>query len=84
MRAATRGPGFTPRLHARLRCRPIAHSSSLPEVPANWKVLMIVIAVFLCASVVIGTYRLVTTPVELFGANFEGLQQSEFPGRTGR
>ncbi len=41
---------------------------------------MVVIAVFLCASVVIGTYRLVTTPVELFGANFEGLpQSSEFP-----
>ena len=49
-------------------------------MPANWKVLMVVIAVFLCASVVIGTYRLVTTPVELFGANFEGLPQSaEFP-----
>ena len=37
---------------------------------------MVVITVFLCASVVIGTYRLVTTPVELFGANFEGLPQS--------
>lgn len=40
---------------------------------------MIVIAIFLCASVVIGTYTLVTTPVELFGANFEGLPQSDFP-----
>jgi len=68
-----------------VRCRPFAHSSSLLRVPANWKVLMVVITVFLCASVVIGTYRLVTTPVELFGANFEGLSQSsEFPGQQSR
>ncbi len=52
-------------------------------MPTNWKVLMVVIAVSLCASVVIGTYRLVTTPVELFGANFEGLQQAEFPKPPG-
>lgn len=45
---------------------------------------MVVIAIFLCASVVIGTYRLVTTPVELFGANFEGLPESEFPKGPGR
>jgi hypothetical protein len=48
-------------------------------MPTNWKVLMVVITVFLCASIVIGTYRLVSTPVELFGANFEGLPKSEFP-----
>lgn len=40
---------------------------------------MVIITMFLCASVIIGTYRLVTTPVELFGANFEGLSQTEFP-----
>ncbi len=44
---------------------------------------MAVIAVFLFASMVIGTYRLITTPVELFGANFEGLQQKEFPKPAG-
>jgi hypothetical protein len=48
-------------------------------MPTNWKVLMAVIAVSLVASVGIGVYRLVTTPVELFGANFEGLTQTEFP-----
>lgn len=48
-------------------------------MPTNWKVLMVVIAVFLIASVVIGSYRLVSTPVELFGANFEGLPKTEFP-----
>jgi|GEM_PF-1236023 len=48
-------------------------------MPANWKVLMIVITVSLIASVMVGSYRLVTTPVELFGANFEGLPRTEFP-----
>lgn len=51
-------------------------------MPTNWKVLMVVITVFLVASVVIGTYRLVSTPVELFGANFEGLPKTEFPQQT--
>ena len=48
-------------------------------MPTNWKVLMVVITVSLVASVVLGSYRLVSTPVELFGANFEGLPKSEFP-----
>lgn len=48
-------------------------------MPTHWKVLMAVIAVSLVASVGIGAYRLVTTPVELFGSNFEGLTQTEFP-----
>jgi Na+-transporting NADH:ubiquinone oxidoreductase subunit NqrC len=48
-------------------------------MPTNWKVLMIVITLSLVASVVIGSYRLITTPVELFGANFEGLSKTEFP-----
>ncbi len=40
---------------------------------------MIVICVFLLASVVIGAVQLATTPTEMFGASFEGLPKSEFP-----
>lgn len=40
---------------------------------------MIVICVFLIASVVIGTIQLVSTPTEIFGADFEGLPKQEFP-----
>lgn len=40
---------------------------------------MVVITIFLTASVVIGSYRLITTPTEIFGVNFEGLPKSEFP-----
>lgn len=40
---------------------------------------MIVICLFLVASVVIGAVQLATTPNEVFGNNFEGLPKSEFP-----
>ncbi len=40
---------------------------------------MIVICVFLIASVVIGAVQLLSTPNEIFGANFEGLPKQEFP-----
>jgi len=40
---------------------------------------MIVICVFLVASVVIGTIKLVTTPDEILGARFQGIPKSEFP-----
>lgn len=40
---------------------------------------MIVICVFLVASVVIGTIQMLSTPTEIFGADFQGLPQQEFP-----
>lgn len=40
---------------------------------------MIVICVFLLASVVIGAAKLATTPTEILGAGFQGLPRSEFP-----
>jgi len=48
-------------------------------VPANWRILMIVICVFLVASVTIGAIQLLSTPTEIFGAGFEGLPKQEFP-----
>ncbi|MGB0120306.1 MAG: hypothetical protein WBP55_05065 [Solirubrobacterales bacterium] len=48
-------------------------------MPANWRILMIVICLFLVASVVIGTVKLVSTPDEILGAGFEGIPKSEFP-----
>lgn len=48
-------------------------------MPGHWKVLMLVIFVFLVASVSIGTYKLVSTPTEILGAGFQGLPKSEFP-----
>ncbi len=52
---------------------------TLLSVPANWRILMIVICVFLLASVIIGTIQLLSTPTEIFGADFEGLPKQEFP-----
>lgn len=40
---------------------------------------MIVICVFLVASIAIGVVQLLTTPTEIFGTEFEGLQEQEFP-----
>lgn len=40
---------------------------------------MIVICVFLFASVLIGTIKLVSTPDEILGAGFQGIPKSEFP-----
>lgn len=40
---------------------------------------MIVIGVFLVASIVIGTIQLTTTPTEMFGPDFRGLPESQFP-----
>ncbi len=40
---------------------------------------MIVICVFLVASVTIGAIQLLTTPNEIFGTDFQGLPKQEFP-----
>jgi hypothetical protein len=40
---------------------------------------MIVICVFLVASVAIGTIQMLSTPTEIFGTSFEGLPKQEFP-----
>ena len=40
---------------------------------------MILICVFLVASVAIGTIQLLSTPNEIFGADFQGLPKQEFP-----
>ncbi len=40
---------------------------------------MVVICLFLVASVIIGAIRLTTTPVEMFGSEFQGLPKSQFP-----
>ena len=48
-------------------------------MPANWRILMIVICVFLVASVTIGTIQLLSTPTEIFGPDFQGLPKQEFP-----
>lgn len=40
---------------------------------------MIVICLFLVASVVIGTIKLTSTPDEKLGYNFQGIPKSEFP-----
>ena len=40
---------------------------------------MIVICLFLVASVAIGTVKLVSTPEEILGAGFQGIPRSEFP-----
>lgn len=49
-------------------------------MPATWRVLLIVILVATAASMVIGAYRLVTTPDEILGAGFRGLPPgTEFP-----
>lgn len=40
---------------------------------------MIVICLFLVASVAIGTIQLLSTPTEIFGADFEGLPNQKFP-----
>lgn len=40
---------------------------------------MIVICLFLVASVIIGSIQLASTPTELFGPGFEGLPKQEFP-----
>jgi hypothetical protein len=48
-------------------------------MPTSWKFLMIVICVFLVASVAIGAYRLMTTPDQVLGIGFQGLPKSQFP-----
>jgi len=40
---------------------------------------MIVICLFLVASVTIGIIQLASTPTEIFGAGFQGLPKQEFP-----
>jgi hypothetical protein len=61
------------------RCHVARHFRTLLPVPANWRILMLVICVFLIASVAIGTIQLLSTPTEIFGAGFEGLPKQEFP-----
>lgn len=41
--------------------------------------MMVVICLFLVASVVIGAIQLATTPTEVFGPDFTGLPKSQFP-----
>jgi hypothetical protein len=48
-------------------------------MPTNWRIMMIVICLVLAASVIIGTYRLATTPTEILGDGFHGIQKQEFP-----
>jgi len=48
-------------------------------VPLNWKIMMLVICLFLVASVTIGVIRMTTTPTEMFGAGFQGLPKTQFP-----
>ena len=48
-------------------------------MPAHWRILMLVICLFLVASVAIGAYKLASTPTEILGAGFQGLPKSEFP-----
>ena len=40
---------------------------------------MIVICIFLFASVAIGAVRLMTTPDQVLGIGFQGLPKSQFP-----
>jgi len=40
---------------------------------------MIVICLFLVASVAIGAVKLVSTPNEILGAGFRGIPKTEFP-----
>jgi hypothetical protein len=42
-------------------------------VPGIWKVGMAILIVCLAASMVIATYRLITTPNEILGDGFRGL-----------
>jgi len=48
-------------------------------MPVTWKILLVVIFVAVLASIAIGSYKLITTPVEILGAGFEGLPRSDFP-----
>lgn len=50
-------------------------------MPATWKYLLIVIFIVTFASIVLGTWRLVTTPEEILGSGFQGLPaETRFPG----
>ena len=42
-------------------------------MPGIWKVGMAILIVCLAASMVIATYRLITTPNEILGDGFRGL-----------
>jgi Na+-transporting NADH:ubiquinone oxidoreductase subunit NqrC len=48
-------------------------------VPAIWRVTLAVLVLCLVASIVIGTYRLVTTPTEILGDGFQGWRGERFP-----
>jgi len=48
-------------------------------VPLNWKVIMVVICLFLVASVAIGVVKVTSTPTEVFGPDFQGLPKTQFP-----
>ncbi len=41
--------------------------------------MMIILCVVLTASVIIGAYRLATTPTEILGDGFQGVQMQKFP-----
>lgn len=42
-------------------------------MPGPWKVGMVILVVCLAASMVIATYRLITTPTEILGDGFRDL-----------
>ena len=49
-------------------------------MPATWKYLLIVIFIATFASIVIGTWQLITTPEEILGSGFRGLPaDTRFP-----
>jgi hypothetical protein len=48
-------------------------------MPSSWRFLMIIICLFLVASVAIGAYQLATTPDQVLGIGFRGLPESQFP-----
>lgn len=46
-------------------------------MPGIWKVGMAILVVCLAASMVIATYRLITTPNEILGDGFRGLPANQ-------
>ena len=48
-------------------------------MPTLWKVTLVVLTACLHASIVIGTVRLVTTPTEIIGDDFQAWHAGRFP-----
>jgi hypothetical protein len=56
----------------------------LPPVPGLWKFGIALLVVCLAASIAIAIVRLATTPTEILGAGFRGLQPAERNAYLGR